>query len=63
MGEEELIALSLKSIQINNEKRELPQLVFEHNHKFRIEYIPFEHQLVSSQLLTNQIKHQIHVEF
>jgi len=39
-------------VEINNQKGELPQLVLEHNRKFRIAYIPFEHQLVFSQLIT-----------
>tara|TARA_A100001388_G_scaffold21704_1_gene14220 strand:- start:323 stop:520 length:198 start_codon:yes stop_codon:yes gene_type:complete len=63
LGEEELITLTLKWIEINNEKRELPKLVLEHNHNLQIAYIPFEHQLVFSQFIKYPTNHQMHVEF
>ena len=33
----------------------------EHNHKYRIAYIPFAHQLVFFQLIKYQTNHQLHV--
>ena len=38
----------------SNEKREPPQLVLEHNHKYQIAYIPFVHQITFFQLRTYQ---------